>query len=72
MFEQVEEIIRKYSPAEEIRPESLLVDDLELTSLDVVSMVGDFEEAFDIEVPDEDLMKFVTVSDIVEYISARR
>lgn len=71
MFEQVEEIIRKYSAAEKITEDSLLVDDLELTSLDVVSIVGDFEDAFDIEVPDEDILQFATVGDILEYIRER-
>ena len=71
MFEKVEEIIRKYSAAETVTEDSLLVDDLELTSLDVVSIVGDFEDAFDIEVPDEDILKFTTVGDIIEYIKER-
>jgi acyl carrier protein len=39
-----------------------------LTSLDVVSMVGDFEDIFDIEIADEEIMQMKTVGDILEYL----
>jgi acyl carrier protein len=44
------------------------VDDLGADSLDTVELVMAFEEAFDIEIPDEDAEKIRTVSDAVEYI----
>ena len=34
-------------------------------------MVGDFEDAFDIEIADEDVMQIKTVGDILEYLKKR-
>jgi acyl carrier protein len=45
------------------------VDDLGADSLDTVELVMAFEEAFDIEIPDEDAEKIRTVQDAVDYIS---
>ncbi len=44
------------------------VDDLGADSLDIVELVMQFEEAFDLDIPDEDAEKIVTVKDAVEYI----
>jgi acyl carrier protein len=44
------------------------VDDLGADSLDTVELVMAFEEAFDIEIPDEDAEKIRTVQDAVDYI----
>ena len=43
--------------------------DLNADSLDVVELVMAFEEAFDIEIPDEDAEKILTVQQAVDYIS---
>ena len=67
MFDKVKEIISKYTEAENITEDLSLTNDLALTSLDVVSMVGDFEDAFDIEIADEDVMQIKTVGDILGY-----
>jgi len=47
------------------------VDDLGADSLDIVELVMAFEEAFEIEIPDEDAEKIATVRDAVEYIDKR-
>ena len=44
------------------------VDDLGADSLDIVELVMAFEEAFEIEIPDEDAEKITTVKDAVDYI----
>ena len=44
------------------------VDDLGADSLDIVELVMAFEEAFDIDIPDEDAEKIATVKDAVGYI----
>jgi acyl carrier protein len=44
------------------------VDDLGADSLDTVELVMAFEEAFEIEIPDEDAEKIRTVKDAVTYI----
>ena len=52
----------------EVTPNASFVDDLGADSLDTVELVMAFEEAFDIEIPDEDAEKIRTVSDAVDYI----
>lgn len=68
MFDKVKEILSKYTEAESITEDVSLTQDLMLTSLEVVSMVGDFEDFFDIEIADEEIMKMKTVGDILEYL----
>ena len=47
------------------------VDDLGADSLDIVELVMAFEEAFDIDIPDEDAEKITTVKDAVSYIESK-
>ena len=68
MFDEVKEIISRYTEVESITENLSLTNDLMLTSLDVVSMVGDFEDAFDIEIADEEVMQMKTVGDILRYL----
>ena len=48
------------------------VDDLGADSLDIVELVMAFEEAFDLDIPDEDAEKIATVQNAVEYIDAKK
>ena len=52
----------------EVTPNASFVDDLGADSLDTVELVMAFEEAFDIEIPDEDAEKIRTVQDAISYI----
>ena len=52
----------------EVTPTASFVDDLGADSLDTVELVMAFEEAFGIEIPDEDAEKIATVKDANEYI----
>jgi acyl carrier protein len=52
----------------EVTPTASFVDDLGADSLDTVELVMAFEEAFSIEIPDEDAEKITTVKDAVGYI----
>jgi acyl carrier protein len=52
----------------EVTPSASFVDDLGADSLDTVELVMAFEEAFDIEIPDEDAEKIRTVKDAIDYI----
>ena len=47
------------------------VDDLGADSLDIVELVMAFEEAFDIDIPDEDAEKITTVKEAVSYIEGK-
>ena len=53
---------------EMVTPEANVVDDLGADSLDVVELVMALEEAFDLEIPDEEAEKIRTVKDILEYL----
>ena len=53
----------------EVTPNASFVDDLGADSLDTVELVMAFEEAFDIEIPDQDAEKIKTVKDAVDYIN---
>ena len=52
----------------EVTPNASFVDDLGADSLDTVELVMAFEEAFEIEIPDEDAEKIRTVQDAISYI----
>ena len=72
MLEKVISIISEYQDilADTIHADSHLVNDLGFTSYDVVSLVGKFEDEFDIEVPDRKIKLMKTVDDIVKFIEA--
>lgn len=52
----------------EVTATASFVDDLGADSLDTVELVMAFEEAFELEIPDEEAEKITTVKDAVEYI----
>ena len=68
--EKVKQIVVEQLGVEEseVTPKASFVDDLGADSLDQVELVMAFEEAFGIEIPDEDAEKIATVKDAVDYI----
>uniref|UniRef100_A0A832GNW4 Acyl carrier protein n=1 Tax=Caldimicrobium thiodismutans TaxID=1653476 RepID=A0A832GNW4_9BACT len=56
---------------DQIKPEASFVDDLGADSLDLVELVMAMEEAFGMEVPDEDAEKLRTVKDVLDYVKAK-
>jgi acyl carrier protein len=54
----------------EVTPNASFVDDLGADSLDTVELVMAFEEAFEIEIPDEDAEKIRTVKDATDYVTS--
>lgn len=55
----------------DIFPESKLEEDLGVDSLDFLEVIFVIEEEFDIDIPDKDAGKLVTVQDIVTYVTER-
>lgn len=53
---------------EQVKLEASFKDDLDADSLDVVELVMELEDEFDMEISDEDAEKIVTVGDVVNYI----
>ncbi|MBR2788363.1 MAG: acyl carrier protein [Erysipelotrichaceae bacterium] len=72
VFEQLKTIIYDYLGDEpELSEDTLLTEDLGLSSLDLVSIVGDIEDNFGIAVDDKDVPAIRTVKDAVTYISGK-
>ena len=57
--------------ADEVTPEASFVEDLGADSLDTVELVMEFEDEFDVNIPDEDAEKIQTVGDAIKYIKER-
>ncbi len=73
MLEKIADIIREQLSLEdiEITEDTSFKDDLQADSLDLFELVMAFEEEYGIEIPSEDLEKFATVGDVMEYIKAQ-
>ena len=71
-FEKLKKIIAEVLNVdeEEISMETTFVDDLGADSLDVFQLIMGLEEEFDIEIPNEEAEKIVTVGDAVEQIKS--
>lgn len=65
-------LIEKLGIAEsEINPEANLIKDLGIDSLDYAEIVMDFEQTFDIRIPDDDAEKLSTIGSAVSYIEKK-
>ena len=74
VFERVKEIIVEQLDVEEseVTMEASFRDDLEADSLDVVELVMELEDEFDIEIADEEAESINTVGDAVNYIEENK
>ncbi|PCK71351.1 acyl carrier-like protein [Paenibacillus larvae subsp. larvae B-3650] len=54
----------------EVTPEASFKDDLGADSLDVVELVMELEDEFDLEISDEDAEKITTVGEVLDYIKS--
>lgn len=70
MFDRVKKILENYTESE-IKEDSSLVGDLALSSLDIVSIVADFEDEFNIKIEDKDIFNFLSVDDILKYLEEK-
>ena len=70
VFEKVKEAIIEQIGVTDtaVTMEASFIDDLGADSLDIVELIMALEEEFDMEIPDADAEKIVTVGDVVEYI----
>ena len=70
IFDKVKEIIVEQLGVADtaVTLEASFIDDLGAVSLDIVELIMALEEEFDIEIPDADAEKVVTVTDVVDYI----
>lgn len=62
------EDVAEISP-EDVSEDSVLMDDLDLSSMEILTIVADLEEAFGLRIPEKELRSFVTISDLADYLS---
>ena len=74
MLEKVKEIVAESLNVEEstLSETTSFKEDLGAVSLDLFEMVMAFEEAFEVEIPSEDLEQITTVGDVVKYIESHK
>ena len=72
--EQVKKIIMEQLgvTAEEVKPEASFVEDLGADSLDLTELIMAMEEAFDVEIADDDAQKILKVKDAISYVQNHR
>ena len=72
VFAKVRKVVAEVFKVEEsqISLETKFMDDLKAESLDIITLLMEFEEAFDKRIPDEDAEKLLSVQDAVKYIMA--
>lgn len=70
MFEKLVEIICNYVEVEpeQVKPESRFMEDLGFTSFDFVSMLGEIEDEFEIEIDETQAANIRTVQEAVDYL----
>ncbi len=69
IFDKVKKIIvEQLGVEDDITLDSSFIDDLGADSLDIVELIMALEEEFDIDIPDNESEKIITVGDAVEYI----
>ena len=70
MFEKIREIITRYVEVEkeQITPDSRFIEDLGFSSFDFVTMLGELEDEFDIEVNEQEVVEIRTVGEAVSYV----
>lgn len=74
IFEKVKSIIAEQLGIDEegVTTQSSFIDDLGADSLDIVELIMSLEEEFDIEIPDEEAEKILTVGEAVKYIQEHK
>lgn len=70
MFEKLAEIICNYVEVEQsdVHPESRFMEDLGFTSFDFMSMLGELEDEFNIEIDEQEVADIRTVQEAVDYL----
>ena len=69
---KIKEIISRQTDIdEENLSENTTIEDIVADSLDIVEMLMEIEEAFDIDIPDEDAKKLTTIGELCNYIDER-
>jgi len=70
MLEKIRDILLEYKdiPRDSIKPESSFFADIKMNSLDIMDMIGQVEEEYDILISTDDLKDITTVQDLMDYL----
>ncbi len=70
MLEKLREVICNYVEVEpeQIQPESRFMEDLGFTSFDFMSMLGELEDEFDVEIDQQEVANIRTVQEALDYL----
>ncbi len=69
MLEKLSKILNEHTETKvEVTPQSVLLEDLGLNSFDLIGLVSDIEDEFDVEISDLKLRSFKTVQDVLNFI----
>ncbi len=73
MFDKIRDVILEYvdMPKESITPETTFLADMHMNSLDIMTMIGQLEDEYDITIETEDLNDIYTMQQLVDYIEER-
>lgn len=74
LFEEIVEFLKEYSESdmEDVNEDTQLLADIGFNSLDLMRIVNDAEDEFEIVIDDDDLKNIVTVGDVVDLIASKR
>ena len=74
MYEKICEILLNYveEPEGGLTPATKFIDDLAMTSLDIMTMIGDIEDEFDITIETSALRNIYTIGELADYLTDLR
>ena len=74
MFEKIRDVLVNaiHVDADLIKPEAKLKEDLDIDSLSAVELALELETSFDIRIEDEELLKLITVQDVVDIVERKK
>ena len=74
MLEQIKNVLVNaiHVDADLIKPEAKLKEDLDIDSLSAVELALELETSFDIRIEDEELLKLITVQDVVDCVERKK
>ncbi len=73
MFDKIRDVILEYvdMPKENITPDTTFLADMHMNSLDIMTMIGQLEDEYDITIETEDLNDIYTMQQLVDYVEER-
>ena len=71
IFNKVKDILSDYidMDSNEIKLETRLAEDLGLNSYEFMSVIGEIEEEYDVELDEREIVKLISIADLLDYIS---